>query len=70
MERSSRLEETPERADLLNGYDLEQQLAMAERRYAEARCAFDKARAEVRALSLQKDAKPRLIESLEEKLDV
>lgn len=68
MERSSRLKETADRADFRNGYDLEQQLAVAERRYAEARGAFDKAREEVRALSVQKDAKPQLVESARTKV--
>ena len=53
MELSTSVHGFHETAEIGNGYDLERQLAIAERRYAEARGATDKARAEWRALATQ-----------------
>jgi hypothetical protein len=52
MERSIRGAESPG-SDFHNAYDLERQLEIAERRYAEARAGCDKAREELRAIVSQ-----------------
>lgn len=62
MERSTRHVSNGAHGEFLESYDLEQELELAERRYAEARAAFEKARAEERALSAQRMVNPQLLE--------
>lgn len=69
MERSFRSKESEDRAEFLTGYDLEQQRSVAERRYAEARAAADKAREELRTLSARPEANPQLVEVARAKFD-
>jgi chromosome segregation ATPase len=58
MDRSLRMTSDAERAEFTSAYELEQQLKAAERRYAEARAAADKARAELRELSARRESSP------------
>lgn len=61
MERSTTVRGFRVTAEMGNGYDLERQLAIAEKRYAEARGAADKARAEWRTLMTQAGANPAAV---------
>lgn len=52
-----------------NSYDLEQQLALAERRYAEARTQSRKLRDECHALEAEIDARDEVVRRLRERYD-
>lgn len=52
-----------------DGYDLERQLRIAERRYVDARSLADKARDEWRALSAQPSPKPELVKAARAKFE-
>lgn len=70
MERSMREGKSDPHAELATGYDLERQLETAERRYAEARAASDKARAELRALSTQEPSNVSAIGAARSRFEV
>ena len=61
--------DTAEQRVLADGYDLERQLRTAERRYAEARSAADKARDEWRTLSSHPGAKPEHVQAARAKFE-
>jgi chromosome segregation ATPase len=69
MDRSIRLKGPGERADFLNGYELEQQLKVAERRYSEARGTADKAREELRTLNAQPDSSAQAVARARERFE-
>lgn len=69
MERSLRQRESRERADFASTYDLEQQLKVAERRYEEARAAGDKAREELRALTIRPSATAQAVQVARTRFD-
>jgi chromosome segregation ATPase len=54
---------------LVNSYDLERQLQTAERRYAEARAAADKAREDWRALSIHPSTRPDQVQAARAKFE-
>ncbi|HUQ09798.1 MAG TPA: hypothetical protein VM146_05735 [Steroidobacteraceae bacterium] len=54
---------------LIEGFDLERQLKVAERRYAEARSSADKAREEWRALTVLAGAKAEAISAARERFE-
>lgn len=58
MDRSLRMTSDAERAEFTSAFELEQRLQAAERRYAEARASTDKARAELREISVRRVSNP------------
>ncbi|MEJ0086443.1 MAG: hypothetical protein WDO72_12215 [Pseudomonadota bacterium] len=60
---------TGPRAEVVSGDERERRLALAEQRYAAARDAYDKARAELRELASRSDAKPQLVAAARARLD-
>jgi hypothetical protein len=69
MERSIRVNQIDERAEFNDAYELERQLASAERRYAQSRAASHKAREEWRAISLRTDVSPQAIAAAKARFD-
>jgi len=61
MDRTIHLNNAGTRAEVVNGHDLERQLALAEQRYATARAALDTARSELRELASRKDASEQIL---------
>jgi chromosome segregation ATPase len=69
VDRLNHRDSTGHHTDRVNDLDLERRLELAERRYAAARDAYEKARAELRELNSRKDPNPQLVKAARARLE-